>query len=29
VILGYLLGLNLTAGGNATAADQTGEIDLI
>lgn len=29
VILGYFLGLNLTAGGNATAADQVGEIDLI
>lgn len=29
VILGYFLGLNKTAGGNATAADQIGEIDLV
>jgi hypothetical protein len=29
VILGYFLGLNLTAGGNATAADQVAEIDLV
>lgn len=29
VILGYFLGLNLTAGGNASAADQVGEIDLV
>lgn len=29
IILGYFLGLNLDAGGNATAADQIGEIDLI
>lgn len=29
IILGYFIGLNLTAGGNATAADQVGEIDLI
>jgi hypothetical protein len=28
-ILGYFIGLNATAGGNATAADQVGEIDLI
>lgn len=29
VILGYFIGLNLTAGGAATAADQVAEIDLV